>query len=268
MRRTRADRAFAFAQYSAVEIGRTLSPLPLAWSNTLRAMSAQLLTAPEPVRSYVPNGAPESSRWKIASAMSRVKVRRPYWSSTTVTSSRPSRESATRSGQGHHGLDEVASLADHPAGTQDVMARRVRHGDVARGLGLPVHAERRERLLLVMLLGGAVEHVVRAHVHQGDVVLVGDPGEQGLCALAFHATGRPSGVSALSTAVSLGVHDRAVQAPVEPVVLGRVGEVERVDVVELEALQAVLLHVVADGVAELAVAAGDHRAARAMGGAP
>ena len=42
-------------------------------------MSAQLLTASEPVRSYVPNGAPESSRWKIASAMSRVKVRRPYW---------------------------------------------------------------------------------------------------------------------------------------------------------------------------------------------
>ena len=37
------------------------------------------------------------------------------------------------------------------------------------------------------------------------------------------------------------------------------------DVVELEALQAVLLHVVADGVAELAVAAGDHRAARGHG---
>ena len=52
-------------------------------------------------------------------------------------------------------------------------------------------------------------------------------------------------------------------------VLGRVGEVERVDVVELEALQAVLLHVVADGVVELAVAARHHRAARGHGpGAP
>lgn len=51
----------------------------------------------------------------------------------------------------------------------------------------------------------------------------------------------------------------------QAVVLGRVGKVERVDVVELEALQAVLLHVVADGVAELAVAAGDHRAARGHG---
>lgn len=51
----------------------------------------------------------------------------------------------------------------------------------------------------------------------------------------------------------------------QAVVLGRVGKVERVDVVELEALQAVLLHGVADGVAELAVAVGDHRAARGHG---
>ena len=110
------------------------------------------------------------------------------------------------------------------------MARRVRHGDVARGLGLPVHAERRERLLLVMLLGGAVEHVVRAHVHQGDVVLVGDPGEQGRAlrvGLPRHGASL-RGLRPVDRGVRSGVDDRAVQAPVEPVVLGRVGEVERV----------------------------------------
>ena len=68
MRRTRADRGLAFAKYSAVEIGRTLSPLRWPGRTPCGRMSAQLLTAPEPVRSYVPNGAPESSRWKIASA--------------------------------------------------------------------------------------------------------------------------------------------------------------------------------------------------------
>ena len=49
-------------------------------------MSVQLFTAPEPVRLYVPYAAPPSSRWKMAPAMSLVNVRRPYWSSTTVTS--------------------------------------------------------------------------------------------------------------------------------------------------------------------------------------
>ena len=42
---------FAFAKYSAVEIGSTLLPLPFARTNTPTAMSAQHYTAPEPVSS-------------------------------------------------------------------------------------------------------------------------------------------------------------------------------------------------------------------------
>lgn len=80
MRRARADRGLRVRE---VLLGRDRAHLVAVAvgliENTSRAMSAQLLTASEPVRSYVPNGAPESSRWKIASAMSRVKVRRPYW---------------------------------------------------------------------------------------------------------------------------------------------------------------------------------------------
>lgn len=41
-------------------------------------------------------------------------------------------------GQPLHGLDEVAALADDPAGAHDVVARAPRHGDVAGGLGLAV----------------------------------------------------------------------------------------------------------------------------------
>ena len=170
-------------------------------------------------------------------------------------------------GQAHHGLDEVMALADHPAGTQDVMARAVRDRDVARGLRLAVHAERRERLLLVVQFARSVEHIVARHVHQGDVVLRAHTRQQGR-ALSVRLPRQRTPFRRLGLVdrgVRARVDDRAVQRPVEPVVLGRVGEIERVDVVELEALQAVLLHVVADGVAELAVAAGDHRAARGHG---
>ena len=170
-------------------------------------------------------------------------------------------------GQAHHGLDEVTSLADHPARTQDIMTRAIRDRDVPGGLRLAVHAQRRERLLLVMQFGGPVEHVIARHVHQGDVVLRAHARQQGgslrVRLPRQHAPLR--GLGLVDRGVRARVDDRAVQAPVEPAVLCRVGEVERVDVVELEALEAVLLHVVADGVAELAVAAGDHRAARGHG---
>lgn len=45
----------------------------------------------------VPVGACVPSTWKMAAAMSRVKVRRPSWSSTTVTCASLSSGSATRS---------------------------------------------------------------------------------------------------------------------------------------------------------------------------
>ena len=65
-------------------------------------------------------------------------------------------------GQHHHGLYEVMALADHPARTQDIMTRAIRDRDVPGGLRLAVHAQRRERLLLVMQFGGPVEHVIKS----------------------------------------------------------------------------------------------------------
>ena len=73
-------------------------------------------------------------------------------------------------GQPLHGLDEVAALADDPAGAHDVVARAAGHGDVAGGLGLAVDGQRREGLVLVVHLGGAVEDVVGGDVDEGDPV--------------------------------------------------------------------------------------------------
>ena len=147
------------------------------------------------------------------------------------------------------------------------MARRVRDRDVARGLRLPVHAQRGEPLRLVMQLARSVEHVVRAHVHQGDVVLARHTGQQGRSLrVGLPRQGAPlRGLRPVDRGVRARVDDRAVQAPVKPAVLCRVGEVERVDVVELETLQTMRVHVGADRAAQLAVAAGDHRAARGHG---
>lgn len=74
-------------------------------------------------------------------------------------------------GQPLHGLDEVVPLADDPGAAHDVVARAPGHGDVAGGLGLAVDGQRREGLVLVVHLGGAVEDVVGGHVDEGDPVL-------------------------------------------------------------------------------------------------
>ena len=63
-------------------------------------------------------------------------------------------------GQPLHGLDEVAALADDPAGAHDVVARAPGHGDVAGGLGLAVDGQRAEGFVLCVDLRGAVEDVV------------------------------------------------------------------------------------------------------------
>lgn len=92
-----------------------------------------------------------------------------------------------------------------------------------------------------------------AHTRQqGRALSVGLPGQR--------APFRRLGL--VDRGVRARVDDRAVQRPVEPVVLGRVGEVERVDVVELETLQTMRVHVGADRAAQLPVAARHHRAAR------
>ena len=79
--------------------------------------------------------------------MSRVKVRRPSWSPTTVTCPSLSSGSADAVGQSLHGLHEVVPLADDPGAAHDVVARAAGHGDVAGCLGLAVDGQRGEGLL-------------------------------------------------------------------------------------------------------------------------
>ena len=171
-------------------------------------------------------------------------------------------------GQHAHGLHEVVPLADDPAGAQDVVRGVPLHREVTGGLGLAVDGQRRRDLVLGVERSRAVEHVVRAHVHEREAVLSAGAGEQG----------RPRGVGGPADAASLGslslVH-RGVGAAVDhgavdrPVVLGVrrwVGHVERVDVAVVEGIgQAALLSHGAHGTAQLTVAAGHERAARGHG---
>ena len=163
-------------------------------------------------------------------------------------------------GQAPHGLDEVAALADDPAGAHDVVARAPGHGDVSGGLCLAVDGQRAEGLLLGVDLCGAVEDVVAGHVDERDAVLGAGAGEER----------RPGRVGLPGDGAALGglrpVHGRvgaavdhgAVERPVVLCVGVRVGHVEGVDVAEVEALDdAALLRQPAHGVSQLAVAAGD-----------
>ena len=118
-----------------------------------------------------------------------------------------------------------------------------------------------------MQLARPVEHVIARHMHQRDVMLASHLGEQrGSLRVRLPRQGASlRSLRLVHGGVRARVDDRAIQRPVEPVVLGRIGEIERVDVVELEPLKAMAFHVVADRVAQLAVAARHHRAARRHG---
>ena len=166
-------------------------------------------------------------------------------------------------GERLHGLDEVAALADDPAGAHDVVARAPGHGDVAGGLGLAVDGQRAEGLLLVMHLGGAVEDVVGGHVDEGDPVPGAGAGEKG----GTGGVGLPGGHAALASLrfihgrVGAAVDHGAVERPVVLRIGLRVGHVEGVDVAEVEVLRhAALLGQRAHRMAQLAVAAGDEGA--------
>ena len=148
------------------------------------------------------------------------------------------------------------------------MPGAVGHGDVAGGLGLAVDAKRAEGLVLAVLLARAVEHVVARDMHERDPVLgaglgkqrralgVGGPG-------GFAALGRLGGVDG---GVGSAVDDGAVERPVDLGVVGGVGEVELVAVAEVEGTgDPPLLGELAHRAAELAVGAGDERAARRHG---
>ena len=171
-------------------------------------------------------------------------------------------------GQALHGLDEVVPLADDPGAAHDVVARAPGHGDVAGGLGLAVDGKRAEGLVLGVHLGGAVEDVVAGHVDEGDPVLGAGAGEQrrpGRVGLPgdFAAIG---GLGPVHRGVGAAVDHGAVERPVVPCVVVRVGHVECVDVAEVEVLgEAALLRQPADRMAQLAVAAGDEGALRRHG---
>ena len=171
-------------------------------------------------------------------------------------------------GQPLHGLDEVAALADDPAGAHDVVARAPGHGDVAGGLGLAVDGQRAERLVLVVDLGRAVEDVVGGHVDQRDPVPGAGAGEKG----RPRRVGLPGDGSSLGglrpvhRGVGAAVDHGAVERPVVLAVGRRVGHVEGVDVAEVEVLgHAALLGERAHRAAQLAVAAGDEGALRRHG---
>ena len=168
-------------------------------------------------------------------------------------------------GQALHGLNEVAALADDPAGAHDVMARAAGHGDVAGGLGLAVDGQWAEGILLGMDLGGAVEDIIAGHVDERDAVLGAGAGEQ----RRPRRVGLPGDDTALGGlrfihgGVGAAVDDRAVERPVVLSVGLRVGHVEGVDVAEVEVLgDAALLRQPAHRMAQLAVAAGDEGALR------
>ena len=72
-------------------------------------------------------------------AMSSVKVRRPIWSFDHAGVD-------AAFGERCHGADEVAALADDPGGADDVVAGGGADGGVAGGFGLPVDAERADRV--------------------------------------------------------------------------------------------------------------------------
>lgn len=165
-------------------------------------------------------------------------------------------------GQPLHGLDEVAALADDPAGAHDVVARAPGHGDVAGGLGLAVDGKRAEGLDLGMDLGRAVEDVVAGHVDEGDPVIRACAGEQGRAGRVGLPGGRAAlgGLRPIHGRVGAAVDHGAVERPVVLGVGVRVGHVEGVDVAEVEVLgHAALLGERAHRAAQLAVAAGDER---------
>lgn len=170
-------------------------------------------------------------------------------------------------GERPHRPDEVAPVADDPAGAHDVVPGAAGHREVAGGLGLAVDGQRRERLALPVVGGGPVEHVVGGDVHKGDAVLGADARHQG----GTRRVRGPAGPAALR---DLGAVDRGVGAAVDhgavegPVVLGVVvlaRQVEPVDVAVVEAGQAAGLGGGAHGAAELAVAARDERSPRRHG---
>lgn len=119
-------------------------------------------------------------------------------------------------GQALHRLDEVAALADDPAGAHDVVARAPGHGDVAGGLGLAVDGQRAEGLVLVMHLGGAVEDVVAGHVDEGDPVIRACAGEEGGAGRVGLPGGRAAlgGLRPIHGGVGAAVDDGAVERPV------------------------------------------------------
>ena len=171
-------------------------------------------------------------------------------------------------GERLHGLDEVAALADDPAGAHDVVARAPGHGDVAGGLGLAVDGQRAEGLPLRVDLGGAVEDVVAGHVDQGDAVAGAGAGEQGRPGGVGLPGGRAAlgGLGPVHRGVGAAVDHGAVERPVVLRVGLRVGHVEGVDVAEVEVLgDAAPLGELSHRAAQLAVAAGDEGALRRHG---
>ena len=160
-------------------------------------------------------------------------------------------------GERRHGLHEVPAVADHPARAEDVVRGAAGHGDIARSLGLAVHAQRAHGLVLGVHVARTVEDVVRAHVHERDAVLGAGPRQERRSRRVRLPAGHASlvGLGPVDRRVGAAVDDGAVEAPVVLAVRSRVGHVEGVDVAVVEGLsEAALLGERAHGAAELSVA--------------
>jgi hypothetical protein len=118
--------------------------------------------------------------------------------------------------QRQHGGHEVPSIADHPRRAHDVVAGHGGDHLIGGGLGLPVHAEGRDGVVLgVGARGGPVEDVIARDVDQRDAVLGGDARQS----RGARDVDRPRRRTALRClrrvdgGVGCGVDDRVVVAP-------------------------------------------------------
>ena len=162
-----------------------------------------------------------------------------------------------------HGLHEIVSIANDPRAAENVVPRTPLHSKITGGLGLPVYANGTERLVLIVELTRAVKDIVTRDVHKCDVVVRTSTGKQGRAGRvggpAGHSTLR--GLGLVHGGIGSAVDNGAVGRPVVLVIRLWVGEVERVDIAEVErGEKASLLRKRADGTTQLAVATRHERA--------
>ena len=155
-------------------------------------------------------------------------------------------------------------IADDPTRAHDVVLRGVGDGDVAGSFRLAIYAKRRECLIFVVHLGGTIEHIVGAYMHEGQIVLGGHFRQQRRAkCVGLPRRHTPFGrLGLVHRRECPSIDDRAVQAPVIPLIGGRIRKIEFVDVGEFESFEIMLFNILANRLPKLAVRTGDQCALR------